>query len=96
MAPTTDVERALVEMWEEATGVRPVGIDDDFFELGGDSLRALQLASRISSQYGVNLMTTTPFSQSTVRSLAQTIEDDLQRKLESLSDDQVRRMLGRA
>jgi acyl-coenzyme A synthetase/AMP-(fatty) acid ligase/lauroyl/myristoyl acyltransferase len=43
-APRDDVERRLVRLWSDITGVDPVGIDDDFFLLGGDSLTALHMA----------------------------------------------------
>src|SRR5579859_2929177 len=91
--PTSDLERALARIWEEAVGVRPVGLDDDFFELGGDSLRALQVAARIGGQYGVELMDSMPFSQPTLRELAPVIEEQLQAKLDSLSDEEIGALL---
>ena len=45
----------MVALWEEVLGVSPVGIDDDFFELGGQSLSGLQLIGRIRWRLGVGL-----------------------------------------
>lgn len=48
--PQTDEEKLLVELWTEALGVPHVGIEDNFFDLGGHSLLGLQLVSRIESR----------------------------------------------
>ncbi len=91
--PTSAIEKALVSMWEDATGVHPIGVEDDFFELGGDSQRALQIASMISSRYRVNMMTSTPFSQPTIRDLCDVIEAQLLQRVGELSDEQVAQLL---
>ncbi|MGG4217922.1 amino acid adenylation domain-containing protein [Paenibacillus jamilae] len=54
VAPRTDVERALVEVWQDVLGCDPVGIRDHFFLLGGDSIKAVQVASRLR-QHGYSL-----------------------------------------
>jgi amino acid adenylation domain-containing protein len=46
VAPGTPAERALARLWREALDLDEVGIHDDFFALGGDSIRALQVVSR--------------------------------------------------
>ncbi|MEM7410829.1 MAG: amino acid adenylation domain-containing protein [Myxococcota bacterium] len=46
-APRTDPERLLVDIWEQVLGVPKIGVDDDFFELGGDSLQVLQVLSLV-------------------------------------------------
>ena len=46
-APNSETEVQLVRIWEEVLGCTPIGINDDFFDLGGDSLAALQIATRI-------------------------------------------------
>ncbi|MET4141219.1 amino acid adenylation domain-containing protein [Pedobacter sp. UYP1] len=47
VAPGSDLEQKLVEIWEEILGYTPIGIRDDFFQLGGDSLSMIRLISRI-------------------------------------------------
>ena len=41
-----------VQIWEELLGVQPIGVRDNFFEVGGHSLRAVQLTARIRQQFG--------------------------------------------
>ncbi|MFF3936051.1 type I polyketide synthase [Streptomyces phaeofaciens] len=47
LAPRTVEERAVAELWEEALGVHGIGVHDNFFDLGGDSMRAVLLAGRL-------------------------------------------------
>lgn len=53
--PRSDLERRLVAVWQGALGVFPIGLDDDFFELGGDSVSASGLTSALSDELGVEL-----------------------------------------
>ena len=56
--PRDDIERRLVAIWEEVLDVRPVGMEDGFFDLGGQSMQAVQLLSRVERAFG----TTPPMS----------------------------------
>ncbi|MPY58312.1 type I polyketide synthase [Streptomyces spongiae] len=47
VAPRSDLERAVAEQWQEALGVEPIGVHDNFFDLGGDSMRGVILAGRL-------------------------------------------------
>ena len=47
VAPRTALEENLTEIWQALLGITPVGVEDDFFELGGDSLLAVQFVSQI-------------------------------------------------
>ncbi|TFW29136.1 non-ribosomal peptide synthetase/type I polyketide synthase [Duganella callida] len=76
-AARTATERALAAIWENLLGIRPVGIDDHFFLLGGSSLIAVQLASRIRASFRVELPLRTLFDTPTIA--AQAIE--IERKL---------------
>ncbi|MDQ3385094.1 MAG: amino acid adenylation domain-containing protein, partial [Actinomycetota bacterium] len=55
VAPRTQEERALVEMWVQLLGVEQIGVEDDFFELGGDSLMAVELFAMIKRHFGEDL-----------------------------------------
>jgi hypothetical protein len=60
-------------MWEELLGVREVGLDDDFFALGGHSLTALRLTTRLEKTFHAGLRISTVFEASTIRQLAERI-----------------------
>ncbi|MFF1902982.1 SDR family NAD(P)-dependent oxidoreductase [Kitasatospora sp. NPDC058218] len=55
VAPATDREQAVAALWQEVLGVEEVGVDDDFFALGGHSLAAVQINTRIRSRFGAEL-----------------------------------------
>ncbi|WP_425298896.1 amino acid adenylation domain-containing protein [Nocardia cyriacigeorgica] len=73
-APTTPIEEIVAQIFGEVLGITRVGVDDDFFELGGNSLIATQVASRL----GIALDTRVPvrmlFEASTVAALAARVE----------------------
>ncbi|MFB6888769.1 beta-ketoacyl synthase N-terminal-like domain-containing protein [Kitasatospora sp. NPDC056327] len=55
VAPATEQEEAVAALWREVLGVEEVGVDDDFFALGGHSLAAVQINTRIRSRFGTEL-----------------------------------------
>ena len=73
-APETDTERAIAELWRDVIVVDQVGIDDDFLDLGGDSLVAVQLVGRIASRFKTDVSVAQLFESRTVRTLAASIE----------------------
>jgi len=64
------VESEMYGMWQEALGVDSLGPDDEFFELGGDSLSAVQLMRRVRERFGVQLSIGVLFDCPTVRALS--------------------------
>lgn len=68
--PRNDVERQLVQIWEDELGVRPISIHDDFFDLGGHSLLAVRVFARIEQSLGVRLPLSELFHVPTVEGLA--------------------------
>lgn len=44
-APANDIESAIVKIWESVLDVKPVGINDNFYRLGGDSIKAIRIVS---------------------------------------------------
>ncbi|MDC0716420.1 non-ribosomal peptide synthetase [Nannocystis bainbridge] len=69
-APRTDVERALVAIWEELLEVRPIGVRDDFFALGGHSLLAVRVVSAVKARLGFGLTLATLLRRPTIAALA--------------------------
>ncbi len=70
VAPLTDTERTLAEIWQAQLGIAQVGLDDNFFELGGHSLLAIQLTSRIRQALGIEVSVRALFDAPTVGQLA--------------------------
>ncbi len=68
--PRTPVEAELARLWAETLGLDEVGADDDFFDLGGDSLQATHLVGRIHARYGIELGVPTLFASPTIRAIA--------------------------
>ncbi len=69
--PRDDVERRLAAIWSAQMDVRPVGVNDDFLELGGDSLSALGIIAAIETEFGRSLDVYEFMSAASVRRLAQ-------------------------
>jgi amino acid adenylation domain-containing protein len=68
--PHTPIERELAGIWSDVLGVRPVGLHDSFFDLGGNSLSALQLVSRIRQSLAVELPLAWLFEEPAIAGLA--------------------------
>jgi amino acid adenylation domain-containing protein len=77
-APRTPIESLLVEIWSELLD-RQVGIDDDFIELGGDSLLAAQMLARVNTACQVELPYSALFDAPTVAALASVVTEHLTR-----------------
>lgn len=68
--PRTPVEQILGDIWCDLLRIKEIGVDDDFFQLGGHSLMATQLIHRISRETQENLPLSAVFQNSTIRCLA--------------------------
>jgi amino acid adenylation domain-containing protein len=73
VAPTTGTEKMLAGIWQEFMGIKEIGVLDDFFELGGDSLKALSIGGRIHKAANVEVPLAEFFNRSTIKELAQYI-----------------------
>jgi amino acid adenylation domain-containing protein len=71
--PQSPLEWQIVHIWEELLGVRPIGVQDDFFALGGHSLLAVRMIDRIEEVCGTKLPLTTLFARATVEHLANSV-----------------------
>jgi SAM-dependent methyltransferase/aryl carrier-like protein len=73
----TPTEKTLVQLWSEVLQLNEVGIDDNFLELGGDSLLATKLLTRIRAKFNIEVSLRTLFKNQTIALLAQTIEQGM-------------------
>ena len=73
-APADELERRLVQIWEELLGVAPIGVHDDFFQLGGHSLAAMRVLSRVRRDFRVDVPVRTLFECPTIAQFAHELE----------------------
>lgn len=76
VAPSLPLEQQIVQVWEELLGGQRIGIKDDFFALGGDSLLAVRLFDRIAQVCGKKLPLSTLFAAATVEHLAKALKEE--------------------
>lgn len=72
-APRTPMERELAAIWAEVLGLEQVGVDDDFFVLGGHSPGAARVLSRVSAAFDIDLPIRLLFDGPTIAEMAQVI-----------------------
>jgi aryl carrier-like protein len=70
--PGNEVEEKMVEIWQEVLGIHQPGINDDFFEIGGDSIKAIQVVGRLKT-YGLELKISDLFLHPTIKESAKYI-----------------------
>ncbi|MFN8443073.1 MAG: condensation domain-containing protein [Caldilineaceae bacterium] len=74
VAPRTVTEKQLATLWEELLAHHPIGIQDDFFALGGNSLALLKLATQLKRQFGQEVSLQAFLQRSTIEKLAQLLD----------------------
>ena len=77
VAPSTETEQALCRIWQELLGLERVGINDDFFALGGHSLLVMKLIARLQHDFAVDIPVKTLFDGKTVGVLADIIDKNI-------------------
>ncbi len=91
--PRSPMETAVGAMVCELLGLDQVGVDENFFVLGGHSLLGAQLITRIRDRFGVELSLRQLFENPTVESIAQSVERSLIDEVSALSDEEAARRL---
>ena len=91
-APRTALEEVLTKMWIGVLGVEKIGIHDNFFQLGGDSILAAQVISQVSERMQVELSLLALFDAPTVAETALVIEKIMIEEVERLTEDEARRL----
>jgi acyl carrier protein len=84
VAPRTGTEELLANIWAEVLGMDKVGIEDDFFDLGGHSLMATRVTSRIRQAFNVEMPLRALFETPTISELAESLEEMLNSEREGM------------
>lgn len=80
--PATDAERRITKIWQDVLGIEDVGIHDSFFELGGSSLFAIQVLSKVRKEFNVEIPPAMIFEGATISALAKLLTKDQDEKPE--------------
>ena len=88
VAPNGPLESTVADLWAELLNLPRVGVEEDFFALGGTSLPAIQIVARINQEFGIDLSLRHFFEAPTVAQLSNVIEEILIAEIEGLSDDE--------
>ena len=75
LAPQTQAEKTLAAIWSEVLGIERIGVQDNFFALGGDSLRATLVISRVRQAFQIEFPLRSLFEMQTVKQLAMAITE---------------------
>ena len=86
--PTNEVERSIAGLWQEILKLERVGIDDNFFDLGGHSLLLVQLRDRLKRMFDREVSFIEMFEYPTVSALARFLSQDNNRHTTSLGNDE--------
>ncbi|MCL1463267.1 type I polyketide synthase [Argonema galeatum] len=76
IAPRDEIEQTIASIWQEFLGIEQVGIHDDFFDLGGDSLLAVQLITKLNETLHKSLSPHSLLQSSTIAALAELIKNN--------------------
>jgi amino acid adenylation domain-containing protein len=73
-APKTETQKMVAAIWSEVLRVDGIGIDDDFFDLGGHSMTATALVQRLRAAFGVDLGLASLFERPTIAGLSEVVD----------------------
>jgi acyl carrier protein len=93
VAPRTPLEQRVARIVASLLGLEQIGVDDNFFLLGGHSLLGTQVIARVADTFGVDLPLRTLFEAPTVAELSVEIERRVLARLEAMSDEEAQRLL---
>jgi len=94
--PRNEAEERIARIWQEALHLARVGVHDNFFEIGGSSLPALQVITQVNRAFQVELPIAAFFESPTVAGMSEAVEAALVAELEGLSDEEVEHLLAQS
>jgi acyl carrier protein len=77
VSPRSEAEEVLAQIWKQVLHLDCIGIDDDFLDIGGDSLYATQVVTRVNRAFGADLSVRAIFDAPTIASLAALLSENI-------------------
>jgi acyl carrier protein/transcriptional regulator with XRE-family HTH domain len=74
IAPTNELEKFIAETWQKSLGIRQIGVQDNFFDLGGDSLLAVQVIAQLRKAMNMDIPAVSLYEGVTIKSLAELLK----------------------
>jgi amino acid adenylation domain-containing protein len=88
--PRSDGEQRIAAVWQELLGIEPVGVHDNFFDLGGNSLTAIRIISRLKAELGVDVAEVSLFEGPTVAALTKLLLPSIEPQGPAFADSRAR------
>lgn len=88
VAPRNDTGARIAEIWQELLGVETIGVHDDFFELGGNSMIASRLIVRIQDIFEVELPFSKLFEAANVADLSELVTAEVLAEIEAMAEEE--------
>ena len=95
IAPRNELERKLAELWRQTLHIDNVGVQDSFFELGGDSVLAAQILGLAQKTFGIRINPQDAFKAFTIEKLAEMLETEIMNKIEQMTEEEAEERLSK-
>lgn len=96
VAPRTETEAVIAGIWQRALGLDRIGIRDDFFALGGDSIFAAQIIIQVQKRFGITIDAQAMFEKLTIEAMANMVEQLILAQITAMNEPEVEAELARA
>ncbi|TMR90391.1 type I polyketide synthase [Nonomuraea basaltis] len=93
VAPRNGLEQRIAAIWQKALAIDPIGVEDGFFELGGDSVFGHRILGEINRTLDTRIDPASAFTDFTVAHLAELAAQAMRDRLESMTDEEAARLL---
>jgi amino acid adenylation domain-containing protein/thioester reductase-like protein len=84
--PRTEIEESLSEIWSQVLSIKPIGVHDNFFDLGGNSLSAIQVVFKAREVFQIEIPIVALFDTQTIANFAEFISNTISSKMAKTSD----------
>ena len=89
VTPRDELEQFIADLWQQVLGFSQISVDENFFDLNGDSLTATQLITRLQQAYPIELSLQEFFEKPTIAHLAEMVKKALMEKIDSMSPEEL-------